>query len=158
MKDEETLLVARPSRVIFLSHYVAAAAVGLLGVALLMRRIELPTLDVLGASPSLVAGGLLALLALLLVLAAELKRQVQKYSVTEWRVMRRDGLLRRRVQHMPYTKVERIEISQSVLQRMVGIGDVVIDTGEDRITFAAVRRPRLVETTIAERVAERSQV
>ena len=53
---------------------------------------------------------------------------------------------------MPYTKVERVELLQSLLDRVLGIGTVVLDTGEDQILVAHVRSPRTIHQTIMTRI------
>ena len=40
-----------------------------------------------------------------------------------------EGILRKRVQYMPFSRVERIEINQSLIGRLFGIGKVIVDTG-----------------------------
>jgi uncharacterized membrane protein YdbT with pleckstrin-like domain len=92
------------------------------------------------------------LLAFLAYLTAELKRITRRYMVLEHRLARREGILSKRVQYMPYNKVERVELRQSILKRLFGIGDLVIDTGEDSIVFQAVRNPVKVERAVAKQL------
>ncbi len=51
---------------------------------------------------------------------------------------------------MPFNKVQRLELNQSVLKRIFGVGDLHIDTGEDSIVFRAIRRPAQVERIVSE--------
>ena len=53
---------------------------------------------------------------------------------------------------MPFNKLERTEMSQGVIDRILGIGSVVVDTGEDQMTIKSVRNPRDVEQTISSRL------
>ncbi len=97
---------------------------------------------------------LLAVLALVSFIYAELKRIMRRYMVFETRVARREGILSKRIQYMPYNKVERVVLNQSIIKRIFGLGDIIVDTGEDAIVFGAVRRPGKVEGLLAERVNE----
>jgi uncharacterized membrane protein YdbT with pleckstrin-like domain len=73
--------------------------------------------------------------------------------VFESRVARREGILSRRIQYMPYSKVERVELNQSILKRLFRIGDLIVDTGEDSIVLEAIRNPDKVESILSEQVS-----
>jgi len=96
--------------------------------------------------------GLLLFTALILVLVAELSRLGTRYIVTDFRVIRKVGIVRRKENAMPFNKLERTEMSQGVIDRILGIGSVVVDTGEDQMTIKSVRNPRDVEQTISSRL------
>ncbi len=50
-------------------------------------------------------------------------------------------------------KIERVYTSQTILQRLLRYGDVVVDTGDDHVTLSAVARPREVEAAITQAMA-----
>lgn len=151
--SEKTLIATRPSRIIALGYYVAAFFLFLLAGSLWFFSALLPALGFITRASLVLFGGVfLAFLGFLLVLIAEIKRLATKYVITDFRVMRMEGLLRRSQNAMPYTKMERVHLTQGILQRILGIGTVVVDTGEDQIQIASVRDPGNVERTIMGRM------
>ena len=49
-----------------------------------------------------------------------------RYVLTDHRIVIERGLIRREKVSMPYAKVQDIEITQSILERIMGVGDVII--------------------------------
>lgn len=129
-----------PSRIIFLHlYFIAFVLAGLsASMSLEVLPVELPTIA--GVDLNLMVPLALALLAPITFFYAELKRITRRYMVYESRVARREGILSKRVQYMPFTKVERVELNQSILKRLFGIGDLIVDTGEDSIVLEAIER------------------
>ncbi len=150
--SETTLLAARPSRIVVLRYYVAAVFLLVLTFFLWFFDYLLPALPISRTTLTLGGTAVLGFLFLLLLLVAELKRLTTKYVVTDFRVIRRDGILRKSENVMPYNKVERVQLSQGILERVLGIGTLVVDTGEDQMLIASVRNPRNVERTIMSRM------
>src|SRR3989304_1773608 len=72
------------------------------------------------------------------VLYAEFSRLTIKYTVTDSRIIRKDGIIRRRTNQMPFNKIERVELDQGLIQRMLNLGDIVLDTGEDTIVLQSL--------------------
>lgn len=143
-----------PSRLIFLHFYLLMLLlIGLsLSISLGFFDPGLPPVGGTDLNATLALAA--ALVAFLAYLTAELKRITRRYMVLEHRLARREGILSKRVQYMPYNKVERVELRQSILKRLFGIGDLVIDTGEDSIVFQAVRNPVKVERAVAKQLQE----
>lgn len=150
--SETTLHAVRPTRLIAFKHYAVAIVFLVIAFLLWFFQVSLPNLPIPRSLVVLAGSGFLVFLALLLLIIAELKRISTKYVVTDFRVIRHDGILRRRENVMPYTKVERVELLQSLLDRVLRIGTVVLDTGEDQILIAHVRSPRTIQQTIMTRI------
>ena len=144
--SDRVLLTARPSRLL-LTHYYLLVLL-LLAAALALAAGVIPG-DVLGRSVRHYIAGFLAAVALLVLLVAELRRIGQKYTVYEHRVGVSEGLLRRRTQYMPYRRIERVEVDQSLLGRVFGVGDLVVDTGDDDMTLRGIRKPGRVEELVS---------
>ncbi len=143
-----------PSRLVFLHFYLLMVLLAGLSLSISLGYIN-PGLPPTGgydlnAILALVAG----LLAFVAYLTGELKRITRRYMVLEHRVARREGILSKRIQYMPYNKVERVEIRQSILARLFGIGNLIVDTGEDSLVFQAVRNPTKVERIVAKQLRE----
>ncbi len=152
---EKTLLALRPTRLVAIHYYVTGfflwilAALAWLNIWNVIPEWEVPFI---GVQLKSVAASLLGFLGLLAILGAELKRLAIRYIVTDSRVIRRDGILRRRTEQMPFSKVERVELDQGVIQRILRIGDIVVDTGEDTIVLAALGRVSLIQDELSRQV------
>ena len=155
-QTEKTLVSAKPSRLIVLRYYAAAIFLLILDVILFFQMfgIRLPGLGtyVEPSTVNLVAQLFLLLVAFLLVIRAEIRRYSTRYFVTDYRIIRKDGILRRRETVFPYRQLERVQLSQGIFERMFGIGTIVIDTGDDQMLIESVGDPRKIEQAIMERV------
>ena len=74
-----------------------------------------------------------------------------EYAITNRRVIIKVGLIRRRTIEMNIHKVESIAVSQSILGRILGYGDItVIGTGATRETFEEISKPIKFRKTFQE--------
>jgi uncharacterized membrane protein YdbT with pleckstrin-like domain len=83
-------------------------------------------------------------LVLLVLLVGWLKRVDTLYLVTSKRIHIRQGILSKRDQSTTHERIQNVNTSQGMLDRMLGIGNVDFDTaGTDDFdfTFAGVRDP-----------------
>jgi len=155
---ETTLLSLRPTRLIALKYYVAAVFLWILSaLAFLDPTSFIPDWWILGLRLQSYAGGLLGFLGILAVLTAELRRLSIRYVVTDSRIIRKDGIIRRKTNEMPFTKIERVELDQSLLQRIFKYGDVVMDTGEDSMVLASLGHVNLVKDEVSKVLATYSR-
>ena len=150
--NETTLLSIRPSRVIVLRYYVGMFVLIFLIASLWFFNALIPPLPI--TKTTLLIGGtaLLGFLTLLLFVMAEYKRMSTRYIVTDFRVIRKDGILRRVETVVPYRLLERVQLTQGVLDSILGIGTLIIDTGDDTVQIASVRNPESVEKAILSRM------
>lgn len=142
--DEQTVVDLRPHWS-FMAGPVAAVAVVLLvalGVAVVVP----------GGPPSWAAVGLAVLLV---VAAAWLVGRYARWTttrllVTSERVVVRSGVLARRGREIPLERVNDIGFRQSILERLVGSGDLVIESGGERgqEVFDHVAQPSAVQRSI----------
>jgi len=144
--------VARPARIISIHYYLFAILLLTVAAGVYFDRLSLPDIAIGKWNLSSIGAGFLTFLAFLFLVAAEIKRLRKKYIIAHDTVERRDGILRRRTNLMPYNKVERVELDQSILDRILGIGDVIIDTGEDIIVLQAVKNPSKIQETLSKRL------
>ena len=77
-----------------------------------------------------------------------------RYTLTQKRIVIKRGLLNKETVTMPYSKVQDIDISQSFIGRIVGVGDIVIYGGHDNseTILDAVPNPSKVEEIILEQI------
>jgi len=153
---EATLLALRPTRLIILQYYVGWILAWILAVFLYWNPFAVAFLEwdipALGIHLKTFLAWLLGFLGLVAVLSAEVRRRTIRYTITDNRIIRRDGLLRRRTMEIPFTQIERVELEQGVLQRIFGVGDIILDTGEDTITFESLRHVKLVHDELTKHV------
>ena len=69
------------------------------------------------------------------------------FAITSERVIYRQGLVARRGTEMPLEKVNTVDFRQTVFERVIGAGDLLIESGSDRgiTTFSDVRKPQIVQ-------------
>lgn len=74
------------------------------------------------------------------------------FAVTSDRVIHREGFIAKRTMEIPLEAINDVRFQQSILERMVGAGDLVIQSASEygRNTFANVRNPEHVQRTIYE--------
>ena len=72
------------------------------------------------------------------------------FAVTSDRVIHRQGWIAKRSMEIPLEAINDIRFHQSVFERMVGAGDLIIQSASEfgRNTFANVRNPEAVQRTI----------
>jgi len=157
---EQTLLVTRPTRLIALRWWsamvLALILAGVLFVQLPWRfssTLGNPTSGSLPASTILAA--LFLFLALITFLVAELKRKTTRYVITDNKIIREDGILNKNTVMIPYTQLERVDLKQTFGQRILRIGTIVVDTGDDTMNLDMISRPAQVQELLSSRLGRR---
>jgi uncharacterized membrane protein YdbT with pleckstrin-like domain len=74
------------------------------------------------------------------------------FAVTSDRVIHREGFIAKRTMEIPLEAINDVRFQQSVFERMVGAGDLVIQSASEfgRNVFANIRDPEAVQRTIYE--------
>jgi uncharacterized membrane protein YdbT with pleckstrin-like domain len=74
------------------------------------------------------------------------------FAVTSDRVIHREGFIAKRTMEIPLEAINDVRFQQSVFERMVGAGDLVIQSASEfgRNVFANIRDPEGVQRTIYE--------
>ena len=84
----------------------------------------------------------LALIAIFLLIQQWFQWWVTEIAVTNRRVIYKKGLIRRQTNEMNMDKVESVQITQSILGRMLDYGDVtILGTGEGFETLRTISSP-----------------
>jgi len=120
---EKVIFTVRPTMLFIKIGYVAAIAGAILLTVLLamVRFIDIPLYVSLPIA-----------LALLLIPAYyHLKRNMVRYTLTDSKVEIDHGLIARTTRNIPLSKIQDVTVSASILQRMLGFGDVVIDNASE---------------------------
>jgi uncharacterized membrane protein YdbT with pleckstrin-like domain len=108
-----------------------------------------------GAGRSAVIWGSLAAGVVILVwfpLRAFIAWATSNFAVTSDRVIHREGFIAKHTMEIPLEAINDVRFQQSILERIVGAGDLVLESAGEfgRNVFANVRRPEFVQKTIYE--------
>jgi uncharacterized membrane protein YdbT with pleckstrin-like domain len=157
---EQTLLVTRPTRLIALRYWIstlfALVLAAIFGLRVPWRFAStFPNPDIRGIDLSTILAGLFVFLALLAFLGAELKRKSTRYVITDNKIIREDGILNKNTEMIPYTQLERVDLHQSFGERILKIGTIVVDTGDDTLKIEKVRHPAKIQAMLSERLGRR---
>ena len=81
-------------------------------------------------------------IALLVLIPAHLKRQSSEFAVTTRRVIVKVGVLNTRSIELLLSKIEAIAVTQSLLGRMMGYGEIIVTgSGGTKEVFADIQGP-----------------
>ncbi|TLZ53268.1 MAG: PH domain-containing protein [Methanobacteriota archaeon] len=156
---ETTLLSLRPTRLIALGHYLIWIFLWIMAVVIYLNpwgflpQVLIPVLNV---RPQTFVAWLLAFAGLVELLNAEIRRRTIQYVITDNRIIRKDGIVRKRTMEIPFTQIERVELEQGLIQRLFGYGDLVLDTGEDTEVLASLRHVRLIHDEVVKHIGQMS--
>jgi uncharacterized membrane protein YdbT with pleckstrin-like domain len=160
-EGEQTLLTAKPTRYIAF-HYYVLMIIAVILAPLIFFHISyislLPDPQVGPVHSDTILTGLLLLLALYCLLRAELKRATTFYIITDNKIIRRDGILSRNTQMMPYTMLNRVDLNQTFGQRMLHIGSILVDTGDDKMMIDHVAHPERIQQLLSARIGRRAYI
>lgn len=131
--DERPIFHVRPSFYGVGLSYIVAALVSI-AVTALTGFLNLPLSISLG----------LTALFFLFPAYKHLQRNLTSYTLTTNRVEISDGLFSRTTRHIPLQNIQNVLISATLRERLVGIGNVVIDSASatGKIQMRQVRNPR----------------
>jgi uncharacterized membrane protein YdbT with pleckstrin-like domain len=116
---------------------LAAAALAIGAVALTGGHVTAP-----GPEAALAAAGLLAVLGLISYAAAAVRRASTELAVTDQRVIYKAGVIARHTLEMNRSKVESVDVDQSILGRIFGYGTVVLrGTGGSMEPMRSISHP-----------------
>jgi uncharacterized membrane protein YdbT with pleckstrin-like domain len=158
---EQTLLVTRPTRLIALRYYVLSVIFLVLAGVFFFRVIQafypsFPSPSLGSWSLGTIAGGAFVFFALVSLLVAELFRKTTKYIITDNKIIREDGILSKNSEMIPYTQLERVDVRQSFGDRILRIGTIVVDTGDDTLNIDKVRHPRKIQELLSSRLGRKA--
>jgi uncharacterized membrane protein YdbT with pleckstrin-like domain len=148
--DEKTYWKGRKSRKSFLFHYIFGVLFLALGVITFSRILNQVVMFL--SDFSLYVSVFLTAIGAILILSSEFKRILTKYSITETRVVKEDGLVNKKIEYIPYQMVEKISSNQQWYERILKIGNIEIDTGEAHFWLKSVDHPQKLEGLIREAI------
>jgi uncharacterized membrane protein YdbT with pleckstrin-like domain len=149
IEGEELVLDLRP-------HWIALAWPAIVTVlVVVVWALALMYAPDEGAGRSIMIWGSLAIGLVVLIwwpLRAIVAWATSNFAVTSDRVIHREGFIAKHTMEIPLEAINDVRFSQSILERMVGAGDVVIQSASEfgRNVFANIPNPEAVQRTIYE--------
>lgn len=118
--------------------------------AALAAAIVLGLLSLQGPTAVRILAGLLVVVALVYFGVIYVRWATTNFVVTNERVVSRQGLVSRKGSQIPLEKINSVEFHQRFFERILGAGDLVIESGSEAgiDTFSDVRKPLAVQQEI----------
>jgi len=115
--------------VIYTTHlhwliFLSAILLSLVGMATLIGSAVISSNDISSASRAVAA--IFALMALVFWLRGAIRRATTELAVTDRRVIYKSGLLSRHTLEMNRSKVESIDVEQTITGRVLGFGTIIM--------------------------------
>jgi uncharacterized membrane protein YdbT with pleckstrin-like domain len=129
----------------FLKYGVLALAIGVI--------VEVLKDTVWSGAPRAYGWAVTVLLLLIVALVGVIRKLQTLYTVTSERIHIRQGIISRRDHSTTHARVQNVNSTQGILDRVLGTGDVDFDTaGSDdfEFRFYAVRHPEKLVRLVAE--------
>jgi uncharacterized membrane protein YdbT with pleckstrin-like domain len=149
LEGEKVLWRGRPTWRAYIGYFLKfgflALIIGVVG--------EILKDTVWDGAPRGYAWGITVVLLLLVVGVGMIRKLQTLYTVTSERIHIRQGILSRRDHSTTYARVQNVNSTQGILDRMLGTGDVDFDTaGSDdfEFRFYAVRHPEELVRLVAQ--------
>ncbi|MEO8650648.1 MAG: PH domain-containing protein [Acidobacteriota bacterium] len=134
--DAETPLLSVSPTLFFVKLGYAAAVAGAFAVAALFSVVQIVSIPV----------AILIGMALLLIPAFyHIRQKLVKYSLTDSTVEIDSGFISRSTQNIPLRRIQDVTVRTTVAQRLLGVGDVVIDNASEdggKIVLKNIDSPR----------------
>ncbi len=140
-RDEEIVLDLNP-------HWWYLVPAG--GLLLFAIIISVAIIIFLGGPISLIIAAIFLLPALINFGVAFMKWSNTNFVVTNERIISREGVAAKKGIEIPLDRVTTVFFNQSVFERMIGAGDLAIESAGEggRQAFSDVRRPNLIQAEI----------
>jgi uncharacterized membrane protein YdbT with pleckstrin-like domain len=151
--NEDVILDLRPHWW-FLAKHTTALVLSIALAILVAAALDGTTRDV-----ALIAALVLILVTAALFLVRFLKWFYTNFVVTTDRLIYRTGVLAKHGREIPLERVNDITFNQRVFERMLGAGDLIIESAGERGQqhFTDIRRPHLVQNEIYRQIEAAQQ-
>jgi uncharacterized membrane protein YdbT with pleckstrin-like domain len=153
LEGERVLWRGRPSWRAYLGYFLKYGTLAL-ALGVIVEILKDTSWD---GAPRGYAWGITVVLLLIVVIVGMIRKLQTLYTVTSERIHIRKGILSRRDHSTTHARVQNVNSSQGIIDRILGTGDVDFDTaGSDdfEFRFYAVRHPEALVRLVAEVEAE----
>jgi uncharacterized membrane protein YdbT with pleckstrin-like domain len=149
LEGEKVLWRGRPTWRAYIGFFLKYGVIALLpGVV-----VEVLKDTAWDSAPRAAAWGVTVVLLVLVAIVGSIKKLETLYMVTSERIYIRTGILSRHDHSTTYARVQNVNSSQGILDRVLGTGDVDFDTAASDdfdFRFYAVRHPEKLVKLVAE--------
>jgi putative membrane protein len=104
-------------------------ALAVLGAFLLVGVVSL----FLSTTLSIAASVILGMALLLIPLFFHIRKRLVRYTLTDTTIEIDRGLISRTTQNIPLRRIQDVTVSATVMQRLLGFGDVIIDNASEDV-------------------------
>jgi membrane protein YdbS with pleckstrin-like domain len=125
---ERVLFVVRPSFLFVGVKYLTAAVLWLLSAALVASIAAYAGIPTIPGAAAVVAVGALLFAG---PVVSHVKRQRWVFTLTNYKLEIREGLLATTTRSVPLTKIQDVTLKGSLVKRVLGIGDIVVETAAE---------------------------
>jgi len=169
--EEKTLVVSRP-----LGNRISAAAGGaeeeIFSISPTLKFVKIGYAAAVFAAFALVAAlslislvststaVLCGLLLLLIPGFYHLRRSLVRYKLTDSKIEIESGLIAQTTRNVPLSRIQDVTVSRSMLQRLLGLGDIIIDNASEdggKIVLKDIDSPRAHADQILGRMRQLGQ-
>jgi len=139
--DEDVIFTIRPTMIFVWVWYAAAAAV------VLCVSVLLGVLSSYGVGWARDWWFLALLITLIPAFAVPVYKHIMRrreiYTLTDHKLEMRYGLIARTVQNIPLRNIQEVTVSASVRQRLLKLGDIVIESASEqgRVALSDIHNP-----------------
>ena len=163
-QKKEASTVREPEETLWMDRYSAKASAGswmlyaLFAAGMVVLRVAVPAIPVLKSFPILAA--VIAAPALVLAAVVLLRRLSVRYRLTNYRLFVERGLLRRKISELELVRVDDIEVTQGLLERIFNVGTIILltsDSSDPRLDLCGIADPIQVKEQIRAHVRKRRE-
>ena len=122
--DVENVIFAVRPTLLFVKIGYVAAIIGAVLLTILLAMISFIDIPIYISLP-------IALALLLIPAYYHIRRNMLRYTLTDSKIEIDYGLIARTTRNVPLSKIQDVTVSASILQRILGFGDVVIDNASE---------------------------
>lgn len=87
-------------------------------------------------------------IGVIIMLYAEARRRGAHYYITQYRIIEEWGVLSKKQHAIQLSEIESVKTNQSILDRILGIGDVETKTSRDTLVMRKVGNPSKAEALL----------
>jgi len=120
---ESIVFTVRPT-MLFIKIGYAAAVLGAILLTILLAMVHFVDIPWYISLP-------IALSLLLIPAYKHLRRNMIRYTLTDSKIETDYGLIARTTRNIPLAKIQDVTVSASIIQRLLGFGDVVVDNASE---------------------------
>jgi membrane protein YdbS with pleckstrin-like domain len=147
-KGEAALLFdIRPTLLFVKAGYIAAAIGAVLLVAIVAGVTPIPVVYAI----------VLGLLIFLVPAYFHLRQKLLRYKLTETSLELDSGLVATTTRNIPLRRIQDVSVSATALQRLAGLGDIVIDNASEdggKVALRHIDRPRIYADMLLKQMAK----